>query len=273
MNLWKLPLRAAETELGSPEPAPIVDPIVEPVADGGEPPAPELAPQPDRTPPAWALSRISEESARARAAEERAAEATRRANAAEELAQRLQAGQQQPPAPPAPAQDDRAAEIQRAAAQQRLVEDSTDVLNQGNAQFGAEFGTTLRILRSVGATTNDEFVSDVLAVDKANAHVLLHTIARDPEKALSLAQMNSRQRIAELTRMSMATAAAPAETTPAPAAKAPAVPVKQVSKAPAPAPAVTPSASKVVDWRTDEASDAEFDAGFNEMLKKRSAMR
>ena len=46
-----------------------------------------------------------------------------------------------------------------------------------------------------------------------------------------------------------------------------------ISRAPAPPPPVNPGTRKTVDWRSDEATDAEFDAGFNEMMQKRHARR
>jgi hypothetical protein len=267
----------ADVAVSAPDPAAVTpldppaetlpDPAVEPPTEPAQPAAPAKTP--------WFLERISAESGRARQAEERAAAAERRASEAEALAQRLQAGNAQPPVqqtPPrtdAPPQDLRG-EIQREATAQRLYEDSVELRNKGLGQFGAAFGDTIRILQSVGATT-DDFISDAMAVDKANAHSLLHTIAQDPERALALANMNSRQRIAELTRMTVANAAA--EKTDPPLAPTKAPPAKTVSKAPAPPPPVEPSASKVVDWRSDAASDADFDAGFQEMLKKRSARR
>jgi hypothetical protein len=74
---------------------------------------------------------------------------------------------------------------------------------------------------------------DVIAADPVNAHKIIFTLAKDPERAAELANMDMRQRTAELTRMSMAEQAK----TP-PAAKAaepaPAAPKTPVSKAPAP---------------------------------------
>ena len=226
------------------------------------------APTPAPTRPAWYMKRIAEESA-AKQTERTAREAAeRRAADAEAMLERLRA--QQPaaaqPSPIHPRADDpqaRQAEIAREAAKQRLYEDSAEVRNRGMAQFGEAFTQALRVLNMAGAT-NDDFVADVLAVDKANAHVILERMAREPEKAEYLAAMSSRQRIAELTRMSIATPAAD---------KAPPVTAKGISKAPAPAPRVEPSASNVVDWRVDTASDEDFTRGFHEMMNKRSRRR
>lgn len=225
-------------------------------------PAPQPQPTGERTP--WFLGRIAEEQNKRREFETRAAEAERRARDAEEMLARLQ---RQPPAadparPAAPAQPqpqqqpatqaDFDTQVQRAASKQRLYEDSLAIKTAGMSQFGAAFAETLTVLNAVGAVS-DDFVSDVLAVDRANAHVLLNSLAKDPEKAVLLAGMNSRQRTAELTRMSIAMTAptAAAATTTAPAVD-PAKP-KAVSAAPAPRPPVEASAGPAVqDWREIE---------------------
>ena len=216
------------------------------------------------------MKRISDTTERAQAAEQRAADA-------EALAARLQAGKDPPaadparPVPPSPASPDFNTAVQREAQRQRLAEDSSAVRDAGLREFGGDFGQSLSILTAIGAT-NDEMVLDLLAVDKPNAHKILANLAKDPEKAASLVGMDSRRRIAELTRMADAIAA-PAKTDGTPAPKPGAAPAKGISKAPPPPPPVDPSASKVTDWRADEASDEEFDRGFKEMMAKRSARR
>lgn len=252
--------------------APPVDPAAPPAA--GDPPAPELQPDPpaadgdhgNKGKKPWFLQRISEETEGRRAAEQRAADA-------EALAARLQAGNNPPPAdgtrqpPPADPRDFNAA-VRTEAQRMRLADDSMAVRDAGLRDFGASFGESLHILTAVGATS-DDMVLDLIAVDKTNAHKILANLAKDPEKAASLVGMDSRRRIAELTRMADAIAAPKTE----PTAPKPGAPPKQVSKAPAPAPPVDPSASKSVDWRSDEASDEEFDRGFKETMAKRSARR
>lgn len=268
-------LRSPDEPSGDGDAAVIETPAVDAVADAPivETPAVDA---PAQTKKPWFLDRISQESAKAQQASERATAAEARAAAAEALAQRLQAGKADPanddPAPrrSAPASGDRAAEIQHEAAKQRLYEDAVDVKNKGITQFGPAFGEALNILTAVGATS-DDFVADVLAVDKTNAHVLLDKIAKDPEKAVALTQMNQRQRIAELTRMSVLTTAAPAAKADPVVEAKPAA--RTVSKAPPPPPRVDPSASKVVDGYSDEASDEDFTAKFNERMKARSGRR
>ncbi len=229
-----------------------------------DPPAPE--PKIDGRKDPWFLKRIADESARARAAEQRASDA-------EALAARLQASGNppvaDPPRVPNLPPEDFNASVRAEAQRMRLSEDSTAVRDAGLKEFGAEFGQSLGILTAVGATS-DDMVLDLIAVDKANAHKILASLAKDPEKAASLVGMDSRRRIAELTRMADAITA-PTSSTPAP--KPGATPPKQVSRAPNPAPPVDPSASKTVDWRTDDASDEEFDRGFKETMAKRSARR
>lgn len=177
--------------------------------------------------------------------------------------------------PPAPQRTESTpvpdAEIDRRAEYKLFLRDVEAVRGRGNTQYGDEFNENVKALSAYGAD-NDQFVQDVFAADQTNAHVLLHTLAHDAQKAISLVGMDSKRRIAELTRMSIAAAAPVAINVVDPAPKAPA-PKSTVSRAPAPAPALTPSASRVVDWRSDASSDEEFDKGFWENQKKRSVRR
>lgn len=252
---------------GAPDPAPAADPVVEPA-----PAAPVEHGNKGKQP--WFLGRISEETSAKNAALERAAAAEQRARDAEALAARLQGGNPDPAAPPLPRQPvtpapgapDFQTAVQQEAARQRLYDDSLAIKSAGITKFGTDFKNTLSVLNAVGATT-DDFVSTVIAVDKPNAHALLHSLAQDPERAASLASMNRDARIVELTRMStMAAAPATAPTPAAPAARA-------VSRAPAPPPPVTPSASKVVDGYSDDATDEQFTQQFNERMKQRAGRR
>lgn len=257
--------------------APVVEAAVPEAQDPPvDPPAPAApAEHGNKGKQPWFLQRISEETSKRVQTETELAAERRRADEATALLARLQADPAAPAVPPAgrhpvaldPSSPEFRQAVQQEAARDRFFEDTTAVKNAGLQKFGAAFENTLNILTAVGVTT-DDVVADILAVDKANAHILIDKLGQDPEKASALARMNSRTRIAELTRMSMGTPAA-VETKPA----APAVPAKQVSRAPAPPPPVEPSASKVVDWRTDDASDADFDAGFKEMMVKRNARR
>lgn len=256
---------------------PAGDPPVDPNANaGGDPPAgdppvgdPPPAPA-SKQPPKWALDRISEETARREAAEQRAREA-------EALAARLQARGNDPGADPkpTPVRADPPANIDALVdaetTRRELNRESTAIRSAGVAEYGPGFAETLRVLHAVGAV-EDAIVLDLAAVDRVNAHKILATLAQDPERAASFAQLDPRRRIAEITRMSDALKTPPAGTDPK-TPPAPVVPPKTVSKAPAPPPPVDPSAVKSTDWRDDKASDAEFSKGWNENFEKRRARR
>jgi hypothetical protein len=257
-----LPLDPATIAAAGDPPAP--DPQPDPAA----PPAGDPDPKPDGRKNPWYLKRIADEAEARRQAEQRATDA-------EALAARLQAAGKDPAAadPKTPAQQPRDfdAAVRTETQRLRMQDDSAAVRDAGLKEFGTDFNQTLGILTAIGAT-NDDMVLDLLAVDKANAHKILANLAKDPEKAASLVGMDSRRRIAELTRMAdaIAPAAKPVPADP----KAPVVPpAKQVSKAPAPAPPVDPSASKTVDWRSDAASDAEFSKGWDDNIAKRANTR
>lgn len=254
----------------------VVDPpvVVDPLAS--DPPVADPAQHGNKGKQPWFLNRISEESQAKLAEKARADAAERRAQEAEALAQRLQSGgTQEPPvrtAVPAPGTAEFNAAVQQVANQQRMADARNEIVRNGYAAFGSiAFDQSANILNAAGCI-NDDFLADVLAVDRTNAHKTLATLAAEPERAASLAQMDSRTRIAELTRMSMTTAV-PAANPVAPAAGKPVPAPKQVSRAPAPAPAVDPSASKVVDWRSDDVTDEEFSRGFDENQKKRASRR
>lgn len=235
--------------------------VPEPTPEPAPEPSPEPVPEPQhgnagKQP--WFVKAISDRDAEL--------EQTRRElAAARELAERLQAGDTKT----SPPDNQRSQQVdpelvRREAQRQRFLEDVNDLKSKGLGQFGQAFNETINTLTATGAAT-DDFVADVMAVDKANAHILLATIAKDPERAVALAQMNSRQRIAELTRMTMAPASTNDNKT------TPTTPKTTVSRAPAPPPPLNPGGKKAVDWRADDASDDEFDAGFREMMERRHA--
>lgn len=197
----------------------------------------------------------------------RAEAAEKRANDLQAIIERLQVGQADPAAPAAAAQPptDFNTAVQAEAARQRLYDDILIVKAAGLKDF-PDFNQSLGILTALGAT-NDDFVSDVLAVDKSSAHVILDKLAKDPEKAASLVTMDSRRRIAELTRMAVVSNPA----APAPAAApsvAPAPPAAPVSRAPAPAPRVVPVAQVVdLDPTTPEGNDKMSDPQWEKWAK------
>jgi hypothetical protein len=245
---------------------PVVDPVVvEPVVDVLEPTVEvEAAPEPKAPLPKWMLDRIAEAQRNEATARQATEVEKRRATEAEALAARLQKGEtalvQQPPQQADPVLVNQAAQkILMDQARQQIIKD-------GYAAFtGPRFDEMANILGAVGCV-NDEFIADVLAVDRPNAHKTLAALAAEPETAARLASLDSRSRIAELTRITMAKAAVIEPPAPKPAPKV-------VSKAPPPPPVVEPSASKVIDWRADETSDEDFTRGFEETMKKRSGRR
>ena len=251
----------------------IVDPPVEAIVE--EPAVEVVEAPPSKEVPAWALTRISKEANERRAAEERATAAERRANEAEALAARLAATAPKGDAAPLPparteSDSDRQAAIRAEAQNQRFYEDTVEVRNRGMAANGQAFTEALNVLGALGFTSSNEAVADVIAAaGKDNAHQMLIDLAKDPEKAVALTNMTPRQRIAELTRMSIAKPVEQAASAVAAAVAAP----KTVSKAPAPAPAVQTSATKVKDAYSDDMDDDEFTACWKERMEKRSARR
>lgn len=256
------PPAGAEPGAGAAPPPP--DPGAGAPPAGAEPPRP--GDQRRMIPLDTMMQRISAEQRRVQEANERVQRAEREAADAKALLARLQAAppaagqppasQPAPAAPAAPAADPGRyqADVNAAAAAQRLFEDSLTLKNEGLRQFGAQFNDTLRIMDALGAfegQKGDEFVSDLLAADKANAHVLLAKIAQDPERAVALVGMPSRMRMVELTKM-LDKPAAP------PAAAAPAAPgLKPISNAPPPRPPSEPATppsndNPLYDDKTDD---------------------
>ena len=258
----------------APEPEiiePVAEVIPEPVAE--IPPEPEPVVEPAKPEPPhgnkgqtpWfqrVIAEVRQEKNQERTAREAAEQ---RAADLQAIIERLQADPKA--APPAakpkeqPAPDFQAA-VKAQAAKDRLYEDTMTVRSAGESAF-PDFNQSLGILTAIGAT-NDDFVSDVLAVDKAGAHVIFDKLAKDPEKAASLVGMDSRRRIAELTRM----ADAPKTEVKQEAPKAP------VSKAPSPAPRLAPLATaQEIDPNTPEGNDKMTDAQWEKWFKETQLKR
>lgn len=227
----------------------------------------------------WYMKRIADE---AHAKDQARAEAnTERQQrlAAEEMLARLQRSQaptgQNPPAPQpeprAPASNDRNfdAAVNQAAYELRFKGDLATVIAKGHKDFPDDFAKTCDALGAVGmgapAVLDDLFAT--VGVDQA--HKVLQELAQESnlERAAALAEMDPRRRIAEFTRMADKPKVIAADP------KTPATPPTKVSKAPAPAPRIEATTTTTKDWRSDDSTDAEFDEGFNEMMKKRSARR
>jgi hypothetical protein len=268
--------QAPDAPVAAADPTPPADP---PAGDAAPPAGDTGVVTPDagddgdqRDPPKgtpWFMKRIADESAKVRAADERVAAAERRAADAQALAERLQRGDRPDAQPHVPLRqeplDDDARINQRAA--QLVYKDTVNrIISKGNQAYGAEFDQASNVIATIAGEAAPQIVEAVNAIDPDNAHAILFNLGKNPEKTAQLVGLDPARRIVELTRMSM-TAATAAK------AAAPTPPARTVSRAPAPPPAVDPGAGKVVDWRSDQASDAEFDAGFQEMLKRRSARR
>lgn len=159
--------------------------------------------------------------------------------------------------------------VEARAAARQMQRDREDLINAGNNAFGAEVFNNAAGIAATAGCVSDDFVSDVIAVDRANAHEIYMKLAEDPERAHALGRMDSRRRISELTRMADAIAKEKTtKTSPLAAKPAP----KQVSKAPAPPPPVEPTTAKIVDWRNAD-SEEDFQRGWEENMKKRSTRR
>lgn len=242
-----------------PEPVAEIEPEPEPVAEVQPEPVAKKTPWFQRVIAEVREERSQEKSLR-EAAEQRAADL-------QAILERMQSGAEKPetvakPAAPA-AQTDFQAAVKAQAAKDRLYEDTAMVRSAGESEF-KDFNETLGILNAIGAT-NDDFVSDLLAVDKAGAHKILDRLAKDPEKAASLVGMDSRRRIVELTRMAEVPKTEPKVEAP----KAPAI-----SKAPAPKPAISPlAAAPEVDPTTPEGNEKTSDKAWEAWYKNKYMKR
>lgn len=277
-------MRAADDGGGSAPPDPVVAEVVavapEIAAEPAAEPAPEPAPvvrAPTMVPLRILQERVGEETTKRQQFEQRATQAEQRAADLQAILDRMQTERPADPANPTPAPRAPAAQpaatrsaagpefdaaVRAQAQHDRFVADTVDVRSAGEAKF-PDFVDTLHVLTAIGATT-DDFLSDLLAVDKSGAHEILDKLAKDAEKAASLVRMEPRRRIAELTRMS--DALKPAAADPAAAAAKPAAAAQ--SRAPAPKPVIVPQAATAeVDPTTPEGNDKMDDAQFEKWYK------
>jgi hypothetical protein len=256
-----------------------IDPAIDPAAlTPGDPPpadpAPELPleqpPQPKMIPVETLIREITPLRSSLREIEAQLAAERRRNQESAELIARLQQnpGEQTPPAAPRQEQMP-ATDIDRRAAEMLFQRDAAAISETAYKSYGQGWVNSVNLLNSLGLNSGD-FVSNVMdVVGREHTHEVMHQIAQNPEQAAALASMSPARRIAEITRISMTPAAKPVEPPAAPATP----PARTVSRAPNPPPKVEPSATREVDWRSDEATDAEFDRGFQEMVAKRNARR
>jgi hypothetical protein len=200
----------------------------------------------------WYMERINEETNAKRALEAELARVKAEKEALAAAADPTLA------APTAKAAPDFQTAVRQEAEKIRFTEDCNAIAAAGNAEFH-DFGQTLGILNAVGVT-NDDFLMDIIATDKANAPKIMRALAEDPTRAKQLVNMNSRQRVAELVRMSI-----PASTTTATAKAA-----NQISKAPAPRAGIAAVAQRDEGGLSDNISDEEWDRRY-EKIKKNAA--
>lgn len=205
--------------------------------------------------PKWAMDRINENQNKAdRLAEELAKERREKAEALALLER--QQGDREQPAPRTDNVTDIDALIDARAEQKLFVNDCNIVAAKGQNEIPG-FNDKLGLLRSIGVV-NDEFLKDIFAVDKDGAHTILDSLSQDPERASLMVKMDSRRRISELTRMTMAQIEKPAAVAAKPAA---------VSKVPAPRP-VLEAARAPEDKAEDDMSDAEWSAWRKKQLQR-----
>lgn len=265
----------AETPITEVASEPVAEVQPEPEPEVVEPPAPEpikpeqhgnsgKSPWFQRTIAELRQEKREEKTAR-EAAEQRAADL-------QAILERMQGGEKSEPAKTAAAPTknvDFQTAVRAQVAHDRLVEESSSVRDAGLSEF-KDFGASLEILgpeRGIGLTT-DEFVAELLAVDKDGAHKILDKLAKDPEKAASMVNMDSRRRIVELTRMADGLKTEPKPVV-AEVPKAPAI-----SKAPAPKPAISPlSAAPEVDPTSPEGNEKMSDAQWEKWYKNKYQKR
>jgi hypothetical protein len=247
----------------SPEPAPVVENLQpEPVAEIAQTETVELAADPapepakehgnkGKTP--WYMDRINEETNKRRQIEEQLTQERREKQEAKALLERMQGGDKDQPKSRTEEPDIDA--LVDARAEQKLFNQDCNTVAEAGARDIPDFNEKLGILRSIGVV-NDEFLKDIFAVDKADAHKILDRLAREPEKANLMVRMDSRRRIAELTRMNLMT-----ETKPAP------VPVVRagISKVPPPKPVVDAVSDDLgeMDLRNDKLDSATWSRLFD----------
>lgn len=256
---------------------PVDTPPPDAVAEDAPPPEPEPKPAPKQKNPL--LDELTQQRARRRESDERAAKAERELADAKVMLERLAKPKEGDTTSPAPPAADRTpppppADLYAAVQMEVLKRDIASMRDKGFQAFGnAGFTETINKLVALGADSFD-FVGSVLEAEPDASHELLHELAQDEDKVLRLVKMSPTRRIAELTRMSVArqTAAKTADAK-EPAAPAPKAPAAKVSQAPKPAPAISSSTSTSLPPWSDKKSEKEIDVDFENFAKKRAARR
>jgi len=161
--------------------------------------------------PAWWQERINEETNKRRQVEEQLAQERREKQEAKALLERMQGGDKDQPKTRTEEPDIDA--LVDARAEQKLFNEDCNAVAAAGARDIPDFNDKLALLRTIGVVS-DDFLKDIFAVDKSNAHKLMDSLAADPDRALLMTRMDSRKRIAELTRIQMSDTAKPAATAP-----------------------------------------------------------
>lgn len=256
----------------APEPAPVVENVETAKApETGETenletetpePAPVVHGNKGKTP--WYMERINEETNKRIAAEEREQAKEREAAEARSLLERMQGGDKETPRARREEPENIDALVDAKAAKLLFDRDRRAVIEAGQKEFGTEaFNDIAAILGAAGAATED-FIQDVIAVDKDGAHKILDVLAKDPERARALSNMDLRRRTAELTRISDKMTEAPK---PAP------VPVRSgVSKVPAPKPVIEAISDNVgeMDLTNDKLDDQTWSKMWDKKYRKKA---
>lgn len=259
-----------EIEVGTnaldPTPAPVVEAPEAPVLEAEEPvleeptePEPKPHHMKGKTP--WYMERISAETAKRQQVEEQLAQERREKAEARAMLDRLQGGDKE--APKARTEEPDIDALVDARAEQKLFNADCNAVAEKGALKIDGFNGKLDILRSIGAL-NDEFLKDIFAVDKDNAHLILDSLANEPERANLMIRMDSRKRISELTRIS--------DKMTEPVKPAPVV-RSGVSKVPAPKPVVDAVSDDLgeMDLSNEKLDDATWSKLFNKKYGRKTA--
>lgn len=215
-----------------------------------------------KDPDAWKMKRLHEETNKRYAVEEQLAQERRKTEEFRSLVERLQADKETPAHQRREEVPDIQPLVQAEAKKIIFDNDCNDVANAWRSENPA-FSDRLGILQAAGVMpakdgSNTDFLMDIIAIDKPNAHKILDSLASDPDRAIALSRMDSRRRVAELTRMTMADAVKPVPAAPKPAA---------ISKVPAPKP-VLEAIRAAEEVAEDDMTDAQWSAWRKKQMAK-----
>lgn len=268
-------VRSPDNEDGAPEPIvaenALAGDVVVPEAEIAPEPEPEALPEPvvhgnkGKTP--WYMDRINEETNKRANVEADLAKERRERQEAQSLLEKLQKGGDSTTHAARVDEQDIDALVEARAARKLFDADCNSAAAAWKKETGADFDGRMSVLGNVGLLpardgSNTDFMMDIFAVDRENAHKILDLLSQDPDRALEMTRMDSRRRIAELTRMVMSQTEKPA---PVPAPKPAAV-----SKVPAPKPVLEP-AGGVAEVDEEAMSDVQWSAWRKKELAKQRA--